>query len=71
VSAPTARSGRVLVTGLGFITPIGNDRAAVSESLRAGRHGLAPVEFLGNPKLPVKVAGTVKEFSVEGPSWRG
>ncbi len=70
MSAPSGRSGRVLVTGLGFITPIGNDRATVSAALRAGRHGLAPVEFFGNAKLPVKVAGTVKEFNVEGPSWR-
>ena len=61
---------RVVVTGLGFITPIGNDRATVTANLRAGRHGLAPVEFLGNPNLPVKVAGTVKDFSVDSTSWR-
>jgi len=35
---------RVLITGLGFITPIGNDRSAVSASQRAGKHGLARVE---------------------------
>lgn len=61
---------RVVVTGLGFITPIGNDRAAVAANLRAGRHGLAPVVFLDNPSLPVKVAGTVKGFAVESPNWR-
>jgi len=60
----------VAVTGLGFITPIGNDRATVTANLRAGRHGLVPVEFLGNPDLPVKVAGTVKGFTVDSPSWR-
>lgn len=56
---------RVLITGLGFITPIGNDRATVSANLRAGKHGLAPVQFLGNPQIPVRVAGTVKDFSVD------
>ena len=61
---------RVLITGLGFITPLGNDRTAVSASLRAGKHGLAPVEFLGNPQVPVRVAGTVKGFSVESTSCR-
>ena len=61
---------RVLVTGLGFVTPIGNDRSTVTAHLRAGRHGLAPVEFLGNPNLPVKVAGTVKDFTVDSTSWR-
>jgi 3-oxoacyl-(acyl-carrier-protein) synthase len=59
-----------VVTGVGFITPIGNGREEVEASLRAGRHGLAPVEFLGNPDLPVKLAGTVKGFEVDSPSWR-
>ncbi len=61
---------RVLITGLGFITPIGNDAPTVSASLRAGKHGFAPVEFLGNPNVPVKVAGTVKGFSVESANCR-
>lgn len=59
-----------VVTGLGFITPIGNDRAAVTASLRALRPGLAPITFFDNPAVSVKVAGTVKEFDVESPGWR-
>ncbi len=59
-----------VVTGLGFITSIGNDRATVLRSLRELRHGFERVEFLGNPNLPVKVAGTVKEFSFPTPNWR-
>jgi len=70
VNAPAAAARRAVVTGLGFITPIGNERAAVVASLRAGQHGLAPVVFYGNPDLPVKVAGTVKGFRVESASWR-
>jgi 3-oxoacyl-(acyl-carrier-protein) synthase len=61
---------RAVISGLGFVTPIGNDRAAVIASLRAGRHGLTPVEFLGNPNLPVKLAGTIKDFSVESVNCR-
>ncbi len=61
---------RAVVTGLGFITSIGNDRAGVTASLRGLAGGLARIEFAGNPALPVKVAGTVKEFAVESPSWR-
>ena len=63
-------SRAAVVTGLGFITSIGNDRAAVTASLRALRPGLARIEFLGNPALTVKVAGTVKDFAVDSPSWR-
>ena len=59
-----------VVTGLGFITSIGNDRSAVTESLRSGRVGIERIEFLGNPALTTKVAGTVKEFAVDSPSWR-
>jgi 3-oxoacyl-[acyl-carrier-protein] synthase I len=59
-----------VITGLGFITSIGNDRTAVLRSLRELRHGFERVEFLGNPDLPVKVAGTVKGFAFPTPSWR-
>ena len=58
-------SRTAVVTGLGFITSIGNDKAAVTRSLRTLQPGLARVEFLGNPSLAVKVAGTVKEFTVD------
>ena len=63
-------SRTAVITGLGFITSIGNDRAAVTASLRALKPGLERVEFLGNAALPVKVAGTVKDFQVDSPSWR-
>lgn len=70
MSAATPAFRRPVVTGLGFVTPIGNDRASVSAALRAGHHGLEPVEFLGNPTLPVKLAGTVKQFDVTSTNCR-
>jgi len=52
---------RVVVTGLGFITSIGNTRAAVSENLRELRHGLErSSEF--TEKDPISVLGSIKEF---------
>jgi 3-oxoacyl-[acyl-carrier-protein] synthase-1 len=63
-------SRQAVVTGLGFITPIGNDRTAVTTSLRHLRSGIERVEFLHNPNLSVKVAGTIKEFTTDSPSWR-
>jgi len=59
-----------VITGLGFITSIGHDRATVLRHLRELRHGFESVEFCGNPRLPVKVAGTVKGFSFPTPNWR-
>jgi 3-oxoacyl-(acyl-carrier-protein) synthase len=61
---------QAVVTGLGFITSIGNDRTAVTASLRSGRGGIEAIEFPGLPALSTKVAGTVKEFVVDSPSWR-
>lgn len=61
---------RVVVTGLGFITSIGNDRATVTESLRTLRSGIERIELMGNPALTVKVAGTIKDFTTDSPSWR-
>jgi 3-oxoacyl-[acyl-carrier-protein] synthase I len=59
-----------VITGLGFITSIGNGRQEVLSSIRDLRHGFETVEFLGNAELPVKVAGTVKGFAFPSPSWR-
>ena len=59
-----------LITGLGFITSIGNDAASVSASLRTGRHGMAVHSLYDNPNIAVKVAAPVREFFVDSPSWR-
>ncbi|MEO6992423.1 MAG: beta-ketoacyl-[acyl-carrier-protein] synthase family protein [Lacunisphaera sp.] len=59
-----------VITGLGFVTSIGHDRASVVRSLRELRHGFESVEFFGNPTLPVKVAGTLKGFSFPSTNWR-
>lgn len=60
---------RVVVTGLGFVTSIGNDRAAVTGSLRELRSGIERFDFLPGRELPVKVAGTIKGFDTSGPLW--
>ena len=54
---------RVVVTGLGFISSIGNNRAVVLESLREGRCGIEVMPELAAANDRVKLAGTVKGFS--------
>ena len=54
---------RVVVTGLGFITSIGNNRAEVLSSLREARTGIEYYPELERTGVPVRLAGTVKEFS--------
>ena len=57
-----AMPGRAVVTGLGFITSIGNSRAAVLESLRTQRRGIEIHPELDRPDIPYKLAGTIKGF---------
>ncbi len=59
-----------VITGLGFITSIGNDKVTVLRNLRELRHGFEPFTFFDNPNVPVKVAGTVKDFAFPSPNWR-
>jgi 3-oxoacyl-[acyl-carrier-protein] synthase-1 len=59
-----------VITGLGFVTSIGHDRATVLRNLRELRHGFERHVFMGNPDLAVKVAGTVKGFAFPTPNWR-
>ena len=55
---------RAVVTGLGFVTSIGNNRAEVLESLRTGRTGIAIHPEFNQPGIPYKLAGTIKEFDL-------
>ncbi len=73
MSAPAANTNRVVISGLGFVSSIGNDAAEVTRNLRELRHGLAPHPFLPGIDLPVKVAGTIKGFdtrSTHHAEWR-
>lgn len=51
---------QVAITGLGFVTSIGGDRAEVVRSLRELRHGFGRWEPLGPGRHPVSVAGLIR-----------
>jgi 3-oxoacyl-[acyl-carrier-protein] synthase-1 len=56
---------KVYITGVGFITSIGNDAATVSESLRELRHGMIQYPPFQKADVPVKVAAPIKDFQTE------
>jgi len=56
---------KVFVTGLGFITSIGNDRAAVTQSLRELRHGMELYPPFQKADIPIKVAAPVRDFNTD------
>jgi 3-oxoacyl-[acyl-carrier-protein] synthase-1 len=58
---------RVFITGLGFVTSIGNDASTVTRHLRELRHGFEVYPPFQKPDIPVKVVGTIKDFTTDSP----
>ena len=54
---------RVVVTGMGVITPVGNDVATTWRSLIEGKSGTAPITKFDASNFPVKFAAEVKGFN--------
>ena len=57
---------RVAITGLGAVTPIGNDAKTTWESALAGRSGIDFIRSFDASDFPVRVAGEVKDFDPSG-----
>ena len=53
---------RVVITGMGVISPIGNDVKTFWENLKAGKCGISRLEGFEEYNLPIHVAGRVKDF---------
>ena len=53
---------RVVITGLGVISPVGNDVNMFWESLKTGKCGISRIEGFEEYNLPIHVAGRVKDF---------
>jgi 3-oxoacyl-[acyl-carrier-protein] synthase II len=56
---------RVVVTGLGAVTPIGNDVASYWQALTAGNSGAAPITLFDAAKFKTRFACEVKGFDIE------
>jgi 3-oxoacyl-[acyl-carrier-protein] synthase II len=56
------QSHRVVVTGIGAITPLGLDMATTWEALIAGKSGIDYITLFDASNLEVKIAGEVKGF---------
>ncbi len=56
---------RVVVTGMGVISPIGNDLETYTESLRTGKNGVGPMTLIDPEPHATKIAAEVKNFNPE------
>ncbi|TRX74901.1 beta-ketoacyl-ACP synthase II [Pseudomonas mangiferae] len=56
---------RVVVTGLGMLSPLGTDVSSSWQGILAGRSGIAPIEHMDLSAYATRFGGSVKGFDVE------
>ena len=56
---------RVVVTGLGMLSPVGHSAEASWQALLQGQSGITNIEHFDTTDFPTKFAGLVKEFDPE------
>jgi len=56
---------RVVITGMGVVTPMGSTLDSFWESIRAGRHGIARIDNMDMEGQKVSLAAQVKDFDPE------
>ncbi len=57
---------RVVITGLGVISPVGNNTTAFWDSIINGKSGAGPITFFDPTNFPTKIASEVKGFDPSG-----
>jgi len=55
---------RVVVTGLGMVSPLGNSVEATWKNILAGKSGIAPLTHFDVSEFPVRFGGSVRDFDV-------
>ncbi len=53
---------RVVVTGLGVVSPVGSDSASFWQNLTAGRSGVGPITLFDVQTFPVRIGGQVRDL---------
>lgn len=56
---------RVVITGIGAVTPLGNDAQTTWEQIKNGASGVGPATIFDVEKVDVKIAAEVKDFTPE------
>jgi len=56
---------RVAITGVGMVTPVGNDAATTWRNLQEGRSGVSPIRGFDARGFPTQIGAEVKDFDAE------
>ena len=57
-----SQNRRVVVTGIGAITPLGNNTADTWQNMKSGRNGIAPITHFNTDNFKAKLGAEVKGF---------
>ncbi|KAL5198348.1 hypothetical protein ABZP36_001860 [Zizania latifolia] len=63
---PDVKQRRVVVTGMGVVTPLGHDPDVFYNNLLNGVSGISEIETFDCSKFPTRIAGEIKSFSTDG-----
>ena len=61
----TAKKDKVVVTGIGIISPIGTGIDLFWESLINGKSGITEITRFNTERYPTKIAGEIQDFNPE------
>ena len=56
---------RVVVTGLGLVTPLGNSVAETWKNILAGKSGIGYIDHFDTTDFPVRIGGSIRNFNAE------
>ncbi len=57
---------RVVITGMGCLSPLGNDLDTTWDGLKSGRSGISRITQLDTDSFDCKIAGEIKDFNADG-----
>ena len=55
---------RVVITGLGIVSPVGNSVEQAWQNILAGRSGIDRITRFDTSTFPVQIAGEVRDFDI-------
>lgn len=56
---------RVVITGMGMLTPLGNSVQSTWEGIVAGKSGISMIDHFDTTNYPTRFAGLIRDFDVE------
>ena len=56
---------RVVITGMGMLTPLGNDVASTWAGICQGRSGIRPIDRFDASEYPTRIGGAIRDLDIE------